>query len=153
MNRSLAELALSLALDAPEQCRLRLAFGLACAERVRHFLTDPQAAAALDALAEHLSGKATEQSLANQAALVAALARSHPGSPSLDGCGHAAVSATGAVACALTGQARQAAAYAAYALVYGEGGYGAVTDPTAFEREYAWQVDCLRQLAAQTTKP
>ena len=80
MNRSLAELALSLALDAPEQSRLRLAFGLACAERVRHFLTDPQAAAALDALAEHLSGKATEQSLANQAALVAALARSHPGS-------------------------------------------------------------------------
>ena len=147
MNLALAELARRINLEAPDQAKLRLAFGLACCERVRHFLTDPLAVAALDALAAHLEGHATPAALAAFATEVARLANRHPGSPSLDGCGHAAVSATYAVACALGGEARRAAEYAAYATVYGEGGYGAVCDPASFAPEYAWQVSCLAALA------
>jgi hypothetical protein len=73
----------------------------------------------------------------------------HPGSRSLDGSGHAAVSASYAVANALAGKALQAADYAAYAAVYGGGGYGAVADRASFEPEFAWQVDCLARLGGR----
>ena len=62
--------------------------------------------------------------------------------------GHAAVSATYAVARAVAGKALQAVDYAAYAAVYGQGGYGAVADRESFEPEHAWQVDCLASLGA-----
>src|SRR6188768_3718683 len=65
----------------------------------------------------------------------------------IDGCGHAAVSGSYAVANALAGKALQAADYAAYAMVYGQGGYGAVADRQAFEPEFRWQVSCLASLA------
>lgn len=152
MNRELAELARRIDLGAPGHARLRLRFGLSCGERVRHFLTDPLAAAALDALAAHLEHCIDAETLAAYATETARLANRHPGSPSLDGCGHAAVSATYAVASALAGEALRAAEYAAYATVYGEGGYGAVCDPASFAPEYAWQVDCLAALA-QATAP
>ena len=54
-----------------------------------------------------------------------------------------------AVANALAGKARQAADYAAYAAVYGQGGYGVVADRESFEPEFAWQVSCLSRLVAQ----
>ena len=47
------------------------------------------------------------------------------------------------------GRALRAAEYAAYATVYGEGGYGAVQQRESFQPEFDWQVDCLRRLAAQ----
>jgi len=65
----------------------------------------------------------------------------------LDGVGHAAVSASYAVANALGGRAVQAADYAAYAAVYGDGGYGAVCDPESFVDERNWQLATLERLA------
>lgn len=105
---------------------------------------------ALEALARSLHLDTPEQHLLRlQAASerAAALANQLPGSRSLDGVGHAAVSATYAVAQALAGKALVAADYAAYATVYGEGGYGAVADPQSFEPEHVWQLACLRGLA------
>jgi hypothetical protein len=85
------------------------------------------------------------------AAEAARLANSHSGSRSIDGCGHAAVSAAYAVANALAGKALAAADYAAYAAVYGQGGYGAVADLESFAPEHAWQVRCLAAFAAANT--
>jgi hypothetical protein len=71
---------------------------------------------------------------------------------SIDGSQHSAVSATYAVANALAGKAREAADYAAYAAVYGYGGY-AVNDPESFASEHNWQMDALRGLLAPVVKP
>ena len=60
------------------------------------------------------------------------------------------VSATYAVANALAGKALQAAEYAAYALVYGQGGYGAVADRESFQTEFSWQANCLASLAGHS---
>ena len=149
MNDALDRLARELALAAPAQEALRLRFGLACVQRVRHLLEDPAVVAGLDTLARHLAGEASRAELDASAATAAALANHHPGSLSLDGVGHAAVSASYAVANALAGRALRAAEYAAYATVYGEGGYGAVQQRESFQPEFDWQVDCLRRLAAQ----
>ena len=59
------------------------------------------------------------------------------------------MSASYAVANALAGRALRAAEYAAYATVYGEGGYGAVQQRESFQPEFDWQLDCLRRLAAE----
>lgn len=149
MNDALDRLARELALDAAAQEALRLRFGLACVQRVRHLLEDPAVMACLDTLARHLGGQASRAELDASAAEAARLANHHPGSRSLDGVGHAAVSASYAVANALAGRALRAAEYAAYATVYGEGGYGAVQQRESFQPEFDWQVDCLRRLAAQ----
>ncbi|MDQ7954516.1 MAG: hypothetical protein REJ24_02715 [Rhodocyclaceae bacterium] len=147
MNHALERVARTLDLDSPVNERLRLAFAHACVQRVAHLLEDPQAVAALQALGRFLAGETDRDALARVAADAARLANRHPGSRSLDGCGHAAVSATYAVACAVAGKALQAAEYAAYAAVYGQGGYGAVADPESFEPEYAWQAERLTMLA------
>lgn len=148
MNDALERLARELSLDEPAHEGLRLRFGLACAQRVRHLLEDPAVTACLDVLAQHVNGRATRAELDGAAADAAQLANHHPGSRSLDGVGHAAVSATYAVANALAGRALQAAAYAAYATVYGEGGHGAVQQREAFQPEHEWQVAALARLAA-----
>jgi hypothetical protein len=149
MGNALDGLARELQLDAPAQEGLRLAWGHACALRVRHLLEDAEVADCLAALGQYLAGTLDRAGLDEVAAQAARLANHHPGSRSLDGCGHAAVSATYAVANALAGKARQAAEYAAYAMVYGQGGYGAVADRSSFEPEFAWQADCLAELAAR----
>ena len=77
------------------------------------------------------------------------LANSHQGSRSVDGCGHAAVSATYAVAKAVEGKALEAASYAEYAAVYAQGGYAAVGDRESFAPEFAWQLSTLESLAAR----
>jgi len=147
MNDALEHLADRLQLDAEEHDRLRLAFGYACAQRVRHLLEQQPVVDCLDELGRHLDGAADRSSVGQWAAEAALLARRHEGSRSIDGCGHAAVSATCAVAQALAGKPLAAAAYAAYACVYAQGGYGAVADPQSFESEFAWQASCLRALA------
>jgi hypothetical protein len=76
-----------------------------------------------------------------------AVAQSHPGSRSIDGTRHAAVSATYALSKAAEGNAVQAAAYAAYSSIYGYGGY-AVNDPNAFIEVHQRQLHQLRQLKA-----
>ncbi|KXA75454.1 hypothetical protein, partial [Bordetella pseudohinzii] len=124
MNAPLERLARQL--DLPGDERLRLAFGQACVLRVAHLLEDPAAVDCLAGLGCYLQGRLDREQLAALALAAAGLANRHPGSVSLDGCGHAAVSATYAVAAALAGKPLQAAEYAAYAAVYGQGGYGAV---------------------------
>ena len=149
MNHVLDRLALELQLEAPGNERLRFAFGHACATRVRHLLEEPEVVACLDGLGVYLGGTLDRAALDRLAATAARLANQHQGSRSLDGCGHAAVSASYAVAHALAGKARQAAEYAAYATVYGQGGYGAVAEAASFEPEFAWQAECLQRLALQ----
>jgi hypothetical protein len=126
---------------------LRLSFGLACARRVRHLLEDPRADACLAVLERFVAGTARRSELSRAATEIAAIALAHRGSNSIDGAAHAAVSATYATANALAGRALDAAGYAAYAAVYAYGGY-AVGDPTAYEAEFAWQLDTYRDLAA-----
>jgi hypothetical protein len=149
-NEALDRLARELALDSPSHERLRLAFGYACARRVEQYLEQAEVLACLRQLGAYLDGGITRDDLAAMSEEAAKLANHHHGSASLDGAGHAAVSATYAVAYALAGKARQAADYAAYAAVYGQGGYGAVADRESFAGEYGWQVDCLARLARGT---
>ena len=151
MNPALDRLASELDLAAPAQERLRLEFGHACVLRVKHLLEEPAVLECLDALGQYLDGSLSREQLAGAAEAAARLANQHQGSKSIDGCGHAAVSATYAVANALAGKAVQAAEYAAYAAVYGQGGYGAVSALESFEPEFSWQVDCLGTLVAKSS--
>jgi hypothetical protein len=148
LNEPLEALATAVGLLDPERSGLRLAFGLSCARRVAHLLEHPQALAAVHVLQAFVEGRAAQPELAAACLQAEAAARSHPGSRSLDGAAHAAVSASHAVAHALAGRALQAADYSAYAAVYAYSG-SAVTDPTAFEGEFRWQVQELERLAKQ----
>ena len=150
MNQELARLAAAVKINEPDREPLRLAFGLACARRVQHLLEDPKAIDGLAVLQTFVDGKSDRSALAQAAQEMAVVANSHRGSNSIDGSAHAAVSATYAVANALAGRALEAAGYAAYAAIYGYGGY-AVTDPSAFEGEFAWQVEKFKELAAACT--
>jgi hypothetical protein len=153
VNESLDRLAKDVALDAPANDRLRLEFGYACALRVKHLLEEPAVAECLFGLGQYLGGSIDRAHLESLAVEAARLANQHQGSRSIDGCGHAAVSATYAVANALAGKARQAAEYAAYATVYGEGGYGAVAERESFAPEFTWQAECLASLSGHGPVP
>ena len=124
----------------------RLRFGLVCASRVAHLLEDPAVMACLKRFEALLDDEAFETEWATLAAEADSLANRHRGSHSLDGVGHAAVSASCACAKAIAGRSRQAAEYAAYAAVYGQGGYGATSDPESFAAEYEWQAAQLSAL-------
>jgi hypothetical protein len=146
LNQELDTLAASVRLLDDGQEPLRLAFGLACAQRVVHLLEDARAVAAVGALQAWVEGRCDEATFRAARDDVEAVARSHPGSRSIDGAAHAAVSATNAVARALAGRALEAASYSAYAKVYAYSG-SAVMDPSAFEGEFRWQVQELARLA------
>jgi hypothetical protein len=150
MNDQLVALAAECRLSDRANEALRLAFGLACASRVRHLLEDPRALAGLDVLRDHLAGGADRAALSAAAAELKDVANRHRGSNSIDGSAHAAVSATYAVANALAGGALEAAGYAAYATVYAYGAY-AVNDPSAFAPEHEWQIAELRRLLRRAT--
>lgn len=150
MNEELSRLATAIHMNEPQCEPLRLAFGLACAQRTEHLLESPEAIRCLAVLRSFVEGTSDRPALAKAAQEIARVANSHRGSNSIDGSAHAAVSATYAVANALAGQALDAAGYAAYAAVYGYGGY-AVTDPSAFEGEFAWQLEKLSELARTFT--
>lgn len=145
MNHELSRLAAHVGLTDSAHEPLRLAFGLACVSRVHHLLEDPDAMRCLAVLEDFVAGRLERVAIDDAARDIAAIANSHRGSASIDGSAHAAVSATYAVAHALAGRALDAAGYAAYAAVYAYGGY-AVTDPSAFESEYAWQVEKFKEL-------
>jgi len=147
MNTALERLARKLRLDASENERMRLEFGYECVLRVKHLLEEPALTECLLVLGQFLDGSIDRSRLDVDAQRASMLANQHQGSRSIDGCGHAAVSASYAVANALAGKALQAADYAAYAVVYGQGGYGAVADPESFEPEFQWQVSCLASRA------
>jgi hypothetical protein len=147
MNLALDRLASEVRLLEPENEHLRLSFGHACAQRIRPLLEQPSVIECLDVLSQYLQGDADRATLQQAQSDASRLANQHQGSQSVDGCGHAAVSASYAVANAINGKALQAASYAAYATVYASGGYAAVADREAFEAEFAWQVDALKNLA------
>ena len=133
--------------SAAHYAALKMAFAFECISRVRHLLEDESVLRCAGVLETYLKGGADASALQQAAAGAAALASRHQGSRSLDGVGHAAVSASYAVANALAGQVVQAADYAAYAAVYGEGGYGAVCDPESFVVERNWQLATIERLA------
>ena len=147
MNQQLDRLAKELHLDDAAHERLRLVFARDCVQRVRHLLEDPRVIAALDGLDGFLAGRLDRTGFVALVEESARLANQHPGSRSIDGCGHAAVSASYAVAKALAGRAREAAEYAAYATVYAQGGAAAVADLDSFAPEFAWQAEHLAELA------
>jgi hypothetical protein len=149
VNQALERLATTLSLNDPTNERLRLEFGYACVLRVKRFIEEPMVVECLFGLGQFLSGTVGRAQLEELARQAARLANQHQGSKSIDGAGHAAVSATYAVANALAGKALQAAEYASYAMVYGQGGYGAVTDRESFEPEFQWQVEQLSSLAGK----
>ena len=146
MNSELTHLAEAMGLQQPCHEALRLAFGLACVRRVQHLLEDPRALDGLAVLQGFVSGDASRAALAQAAQDLAAIANGHRGSPSIDGTAHAAVSATYALARAMAGRALEAASYAAYAGVYAYSGH-AVSDPSAFDDEFRWQIASFRELA------
>lgn len=148
MNRQLQTLASEINLDDAAHRATRYAFGLACAERVRHALEDDRAIQLLNILRACVNGHIEEAAIAAAATEAAALAHHHRGSTSIDGSKHSAVSATYAVAKALAGQAVEPADYAAYSTVYGYGAY-AIIDPESFAPEHAWQVQTLQDLLAR----
>jgi hypothetical protein len=146
MNQALEQLASELGLTHPQNERLRLTFGHACARRIQHLLEQPRVMVCLDTLDQYLQGRVGHESLEHAQKEAAKLANQHQGSKSIDGCGHAAVSATYAVANAVNGKALQAASYAAYATVYASGGSAAVAEREAFEPEFSWQVGTLKAI-------
>jgi hypothetical protein len=150
MNSRLEQLAAQLKLLAPGSRMLALAFGLACAKRVEHLLEEPEVVDCLRVLERHVAGQATAGELDTASEAAAVLANRHRGSKSIDGCGHAAVSATYGISKAVAGKAVEAAEYCAYAAIYASGGYAAVADREAYEPEYAWQVQQLAALAVAT---
>lgn len=147
MNTGLQDLAAKLRLDETDNHRLRLEFGLACCDRIGHLVEDANVAECLATARGFLADECSADELDAAAEQASALARAHRGSASIDASGHAAVSATHAVANAVSGRALEAASYAAYAVVYAYGAY-AVRDPAAFQEEFAWQTETLRRLAA-----
>ncbi|MBV8036894.1 hypothetical protein [Roseateles sp.] len=130
---------------------LALHFGLACVEDVADNLESDKVIAILQSFRACLAhfGPEAEAELNDLATAMMSLASSHPGSGSIDGTRHAAVSATYALARAVRGQAIEAAAYAAYSWVYGYGGY-AVSDPEAFSEVHARQLARLQTLMHAT---
>ena len=146
MNEALELLASEVGLLASDNAPLRLAFGYACVSRIEQLLEEPEVIRCLRLLAEYVNGTLAEASFRQAQSDADRLANQHRGSKSIDGCGHAAVSASYAVANAINGRALQAASYAAYATVYAAGGYGAVAQSEAFEPEFRWQLAALQAL-------
>ena len=152
MNQVLEQLASEIGLMLPGNESFRLAFGYACAARVRHLLEEPEVVECLRVLGEYVSGGVDDEVLRHSQREADRLANHHRGSASIDGCGHAAVSASYAVANAINGRALQAASYAAYATVYADGGYGAVAQRQAFEPEFSWQLNTLQGMSAHPSE-
>lgn len=148
MNVALRRLAAELMLSAPRNGQLALAFGCACVARVQHLLELEDARDLLRVLEQAVATGLAPGQFAASADRAARLARSHPGSTSIDGSGHSSVTATHALARAMAGRAVDAAEYSAYAMVYSYGRY-AVNDASSFEGEFEWQVARLLALSEQ----
>jgi len=141
----LIQLAAKARLDSDDHFDLRVRFGVACIERVEHVLTDNDVVKTLLIGKDYVSGECGVTDLKKAAIRASELASSHAGSGSIDGAGSGAVSTSRGVAAALAGRALQAAGYAAYVSVYTYASY-AVTDQSAFESEFAWQISKLNSL-------
>lgn len=152
MNRQLRSLVTSHNLDSEQFQMQRVEFGFACIKRIAHLLIDERLTAVLHNTRLYLSGSLAQASFDESVDLAQKIAQSHAGTNGIDGVGSAAVSATFAVAKALSGDAVNAAEYAAYAAVYSYASH-TVTDPSAYEKEYQWQVDTLEKLLTESSIP
>ena len=144
----LKELANAVELDRDNQFALRVAFGVACAGRVEHLLTDTEIIGYLQVGKEYVQGSIPKTKLAKAAKSAEIAARSHPGSALIDGCGNAGVSSSYCVAAALAARALVAAEYSAYACVYAYSS-SAVTDISAYADEHEWQISRFQQLLSE----
>jgi hypothetical protein len=151
MNTELELLIAELRLSDAGNESVRWRFVCACAERVQHLLEDAEVRECVRILGEHAEGRLDPHTFAEAQARAALLANRHRGSPSIDGCGHAAVSASYAVANALAGKAVATADYSAYAMAYAQGGAAAVANRESFELEFAWQIETLKSVAQAAT--
>jgi len=142
----LIQLAQSVELDRDDNLLLRVKFGVSCIERVEHLLTNSMVLEVLSVGKAFASGDCDKNDLMLAAKKASELARSHPGSGSIDGANNAAVSTSHGVAAALAGKALVAAGYAAYASVYSYASH-AVTDVSAYKSEHDWQTSKLKQLS------
>ncbi|MCB1542203.1 MAG: hypothetical protein KDJ25_15585 [Rhodoblastus sp.] len=129
---------------------LRYRFALACVEDVSGNLEDEAAINAYERFRALVArfDEHSPRALEELASEMKTISQSHPGSKSIDGTRHAAVSATYALARAVDGDAVNAAAYAAYSNIYGYGGY-AVNDPDSFAEAHQKQLDNLSRLGAE----
>lgn len=93
----------------------------------------------------YLNGKLDRAKFVDLQKRILEIANKHPGSKSLDGTKHSAVSATYALANAINGNAVASAEYAAYSQIYGYAGYAA-SDLESYQVEYAEQVKILKKL-------
>ena len=146
MNAALDRLASQIDLDSPANEKLRFAFAYECVRRIEHLLEEQEVIECLQALGMYVRGELDSHSFNESQHKAERLANQHRGSKYIDGCGHAAVSASYAVANAINGKPLQTASYAAYAKVYADGGYAAVAEPEAFGPEFSWQVGALSAL-------
>lgn len=126
-------------LNSEDYFFLRVKFGIACIERVEHLLTNSAVIQTLSVGKSFASDACSRSGLNNAALKAAELAKSHPGSGSIDGSGSAAVTTSFGVAAALAGRSLEAAGYAAYASVYSYASH-AVTDATSYKSEHDWQI-------------
>ena len=145
MNAELRALVKELGLNNPEMEAIRYKFCLACASRIAHLLELNEAIAAYKDFESYLNGELGRADFEVLQKRILEIANKHPGSKSLDGTKHSAVSATYALANAINGNPVAAAEYAAYSKTYGYGGY-AVSDLESYQEEYAEQVRVLRGL-------
>jgi len=146
MHPILKEIELALK-ENEADAQLRYLFALQCMEEVASNLEEDVAIEAFQQF-KHLVSHFNDDSknaLTKLASEMQHMAQSHPGSKSIDGTRHAAVSATYALAKAIEGDAVQAAAYAAYSSIYGYGGY-AVSDPDSFSEAHEKQREKLMRL-------
>jgi hypothetical protein len=110
-----------------------------------------EAIAAYKSFETYLNGGLEKDQFASIQKSILEIANKHPGSKSLDGTKHSAVSATYALANAINGNAIAAAEYAAYSKTYGYGGY-AVSDLESYQEEYGEQVRILKKLLEESRK-
>ena len=148
MNAELRALVKELGLNNPEMEAIRYKFCFACASRVAHLLELDEAIAAYKDFESYLNGELDRANFEVLQKTILEIANKHPGSKSLDGTKHSAVSATYALANAINGNPVAAAEYAAYSKTYGYGGY-AVSDLESYQEEYAEQVKILKRLLDQ----
>jgi hypothetical protein len=145
MNNELRVLVEKVGLNRPEMEQIRFQFCFACASRINHLLELDEALAAYQDFKSYLAGSFGQVEFESLQKSIFDIANKHPGSKSLDGTKHSAVSATYALANAINGNAVAAAEYAAYSKTYGYGGY-AVSDLESYQEEYAEQVKILTSL-------
>jgi len=145
MNSQLRVLVKESGLNEPTLDQVRFDFCFACITRICHLLEADESIKAYSEFELYMNKLMSKPNFERLQKSILNIANQHPGSQSLDGARHSAVSATYALANAINGNAIATAEYAAYSKVYGYEGY-AVNDLENYQDEYFIQVKILRDL-------